>query len=78
MRKRIAILVAALGVVSIWLQPQASQAKAHRPNVLFIIVDDLNTHLPPYGYMDVVTPNIEALAKTGVLFTQAHAQYPTG
>ncbi|MCP4829892.1 MAG: sulfatase [Proteobacteria bacterium] len=76
MRKRIAILVAALGVVSIWLQPQASQAKAHRPNVLFIIVDDLNTHLPPYGYMDVVTPNIEALAKEGVLFTQAHAQYP--
>jgi arylsulfatase A-like enzyme len=48
-----------------------------KPNVLFIAVDDLND-FP--GFMDgntiAKTPHMDRLADRGVVFTQAHAQYP--
>jgi len=48
-----------------------------RPNVLFLVVDDLNTWV---GCMDrpaVRTPNIDRLARRGVLFTRAYAAAPS-
>ena len=47
-----------------------------RPNVLMIISDDLNTDLGSYGHKLVKTPHIDALAKTGMQFNAAYAQYP--
>lgn len=46
------------------------------PNILFILVDDLGyTDLGSFGG-DIDTPNIDELAATGTLFTNAHA-YPS-
>ena len=45
-------------------------------NVLLIIADDLNCDISAYGNKKVITPNIDALAKRGVLFGNAHVQYP--
>ena len=45
-------------------------------NVLFIIADDLNCDLGAYGNDQVKTPNIDQLAREGVLFENAHVQYP--
>ena len=45
-------------------------------NVLFIIADDLNCDLGAYGNDQVLTPNIDQLAREGVLFENAHVQYP--
>ncbi len=45
-------------------------------NVLLIIADDLNCDLGAYGNLVVKTPNIDRLAKRGVLFENAHNQYP--
>ena len=43
-----------------------------RPNVLFIAVDDLNDWVGCLGgHPQAKTPNIDALAKRGVLFEQA-------
>jgi arylsulfatase A-like enzyme len=48
-----------------------------RPNVLFIVVDDLNDWVGPLGgHPQSKTPNIDALAKRGTLFSNAHAQAP--
>tara|TARA_Y100000589_G_scaffold167402_1_gene159311 strand:- start:14 stop:1564 length:1551 start_codon:yes stop_codon:yes gene_type:complete len=47
-----------------------------KPNVLLIIADDLNCDLGAYGNSVVKTPNIDRLAKRGVLFENAHVQYP--
>lgn len=47
---------------------------AARPNFLFIIVDDLRTTLGCYGDINAYTPNIDALAKDSLVFTEAFAQ----
>lgn len=62
-----------------WLLfPFGLQAYAEdRPNVLFIIVDDLNDMpLHPTGKPFVPTPNFDRLAKQGVSFTNAHCNDP--
>ncbi|MEM7699516.1 MAG: sulfatase-like hydrolase/transferase, partial [Verrucomicrobiota bacterium] len=42
-----------------------------RPNVVWIISDDLSPELGCYGYPGVSTPHIDRLAEEGTLFTQA-------
>ncbi len=50
--------------------------KSEKLNVLLIIADDLNCDLGAYGNLGVRTPNIDRLAEMGVLFENAHNQYP--
>ncbi|HEY6166673.1 MAG TPA: sulfatase [Verrucomicrobiae bacterium] len=51
-------------------------AAAPRPNVLLLVSDDLNNHLACYGDPVVKTPNLDALARRGVLFEGAYCQFP--
>jgi len=48
---------------------------AEKPNVLFIICDDLNCDMGTYGHPQVKTPNIDRLAARGTVFKNAHCQY---
>jgi len=50
--------------------------KNQKLNVLFIIADDLNCDLGSYGHPQVISPNIDRLAKNGTLFGNVHNQYP--
>jgi len=55
----------------------ASGAAQDRPNVLFFAVDDLNDWTGCLGgHPDARTPNLDALAAGGVLFTNAHCAAP--
>ncbi len=45
-------------------------------NVLFIIVEDLKNIMGCYGNPLVKTPNLDRLARKGVVFDRAYCQYP--
>ncbi|MFK8113855.1 MAG: sulfatase [Rubripirellula sp.] len=47
---------------------------ADKPNVLFIAVDDLRPELGCYDSPIAVSPNLDALAKDGLLFNRAYCQ----
>ena len=55
---------------------QCKQAQ-RPPNVLFIAVDDLRTELGAYGNPIVHSPNMDALASEGTIFTNHFVQVPT-
>jgi len=48
---------------------------AEKPNVLFIIVDDLTTTLTCMGNPGAHTPHMDALAARGVRFDHAYTQF---
>ncbi len=48
-----------------------------RPNILFIISDDLSAEvLGAYGSDQCKTPNIDQLAQQGAMFTRVYSQFP--
>ncbi len=51
--------------------------QASKPNILFVVIDDLNDYVGVLdGHPQVETPNIDALAGAGVLFTNAYCNAP--
>ena len=56
---------------------KSTTTAAGKPNVLFVVFDDLNTWIEPIGgYPDVRTPQLNRLAAAGVTFKRAHCQAP--
>jgi len=47
-----------------------------KPNVLFVVCDDLNTHVSTSGYEPILTPNLAGFAKESITFNRAFCQYP--
>ena len=47
-----------------------------KKNVLFIMVDDLRPELNIYGQSQIISPNIDALAKSGITFNRAYCNVP--
>lgn len=70
----IAVLLTVVVLLSGFQSPAV--AATGRPNVLFIISDDLNNHLGCYGHSIVKTPNIDRLAARGVTFEKAYCSFP--
>jgi N-sulfoglucosamine sulfohydrolase len=53
-----------------------SSAAADRPNIIWILGDDLGCELSCYGDRVVRTPNLDRLASEGTRFTQFHTTAP--
>jgi iduronate 2-sulfatase len=47
-----------------------------RPNVVLVVVDDLNTRLDAYGHPEVKTPGLDRLVTQGRRFDRAYCQFP--
>ncbi len=58
------------------LTQTASAQDSRRPNILWIIGEDLGPELGVFGTPEVRTPNLDRLASSGMLFTQAFATSP--
>tara|TARA_R110002049_G_scaffold27321_2_gene94203 strand:- start:390305 stop:395161 length:4857 start_codon:yes stop_codon:yes gene_type:complete len=52
------------------------EARAGRPNVLFILSEDQGAHLSLLGTPGLKTPNIDSIAHGGVYFDNAFVAYP--
>lgn len=51
-----------------------SKASSKKPNVMIIMVDDLGKEwISHYGAEDITTPNIDALAKSGITFNNVYS-----
>ena len=71
------VLSSVLFIALCTLAPDARLVEAaERPNVLFLICDDLNCDIGCYGHPQVETPHLDALAARGVRFANAYCQYP--
>ncbi|MCX6335666.1 MAG: sulfatase [Bacteroidia bacterium] len=71
-------IISILGSADKSLQSEDSAGKKSnkpetQPNVIFFAMDDLNDWVTPLGYNQAKTPNIDRLAKEGVVFTYSHA-----
>ncbi|HSG00461.1 MAG TPA: sulfatase-like hydrolase/transferase, partial [Vicinamibacterales bacterium] len=67
-----AVVLSLLGLLGGACSAGPDSAADPRPNLLLIVADDLGyADLGSFG-SDIRTPNIDALAAEGVLFTQFH------
>ena len=63
-----------LGAAAAAAVAMRSRAQTRPPNVIFILADDLGYgDLGCYGQQRIATPNIDAMAASGLRFTQAYA-----
>ncbi|MCY4597914.1 MAG: sulfatase-like hydrolase/transferase, partial [Bryobacterales bacterium] len=66
-----------LRLALIWVLLPLATVAQDRPNVLLIAVDDLNDWVGCMGgHPQAQTPNIDGLARQGVLFSNAHCAAP--
>jgi iduronate 2-sulfatase len=72
--KRLWVFAVVLGI-ALPLHVRDARA-AQKPNVLFLISDDLNNMLGCYGDPLAKTPNIDKLAARGVRFDRAYCAFP--
>ncbi|MFQ6036776.1 MAG: sulfatase-like hydrolase/transferase [Sedimentisphaerales bacterium] len=67
---------AALGLPTTLFAAEKGPTGKKRPNVLFIVVDDLRPQLNCYGHEQMLSPNIDRLASDGVTFLRSYCQVP--
>ncbi len=76
MRSKFSILLTGFFAGSL-LAFQIAEIQAARPNVIFILTDDQGSvDMNCYGAKDLHTPNMDALARSGVRFTQFYCGAP--
>ncbi|MEM1228510.1 MAG: sulfatase [Planctomycetota bacterium] len=71
-----AMLVSASVIGAMMIASVPRFAVAAPPNIVWIIADDLGPELGCYGYGDVATPNLDRLAASGRMYTQAFSTAP--
>ncbi len=75
--RKLSILIVLLGLVAVWPGPAARADTAKRPNIVFILVDDIRWDaFGCTGHPWVKTPNIDRLAKEGALFKNFFVSIP--
>jgi arylsulfatase A-like enzyme len=78
MNRRDFLKVAGLGTVAVAVSENllANQTTSNKPNILWILSEDISPDLSCYGTPAVQTPNLDKLADQGVRFTNAFTTSP--
>lgn len=76
--KKIFLLIFTLIIsfAQVWAQSaRQNDVKNNRPNIIYVLADDLGYgDIGPFGQKKIETPNIDKLAKEGMIFTQHYAE----
>lgn len=56
--------------------PAEAETEEKRPNILWIIPDDMSAHFSCYGEKLIETPHVDRLAERGTLFENAFVTAP--
>ncbi|MFL3659077.1 MAG: sulfatase-like hydrolase/transferase, partial [Opitutales bacterium] len=71
--KPIVLVFAILTSVAVLCSADTSSG---RPNILWIVVDDMSANFSCYGEKTIETPHVDRLAAEGVRFSRAYATSP--
>jgi arylsulfatase A-like enzyme len=71
--RRLALVVAAF-LAALFARTAATAAE--RPNIVWILVDDMSAHFACYGETAIRTPNVDRLASEGIRFARAFVTAP--
>ncbi|MCF8379017.1 MAG: sulfatase-like hydrolase/transferase [Bacteroidales bacterium] len=63
-------------ITSGWTQSKPEDKASFRPNILWIVIEDMSEHWSCYGETTIQTPNIDKLAEEGELFVNAFVTAP--
>ena len=79
--RRISLSIFGIALLAAWdCIVFGTSANAHaadsRPNILWIIVDDMSANFSCYGETLIETPHLDGMAKQGVKFTNAYVTAP--
>ncbi|QOV91220.1 sulfatase [Humisphaera borealis] len=76
MKHILTLIVTLLLVLPTVLQAAGDATPPARPNILWLIAEDMSPHFGCYGEKTIQTPNVDKLAAGGVLFERAFATGP--
>jgi len=74
MKKQLLGLLLVVSIFGCKEEKEPEEKTTQKPNILFIAIDDLRPELGAYGSEVAITPNMDALAATGLLFENAYCQ----
>ena len=78
MQRKFKLIFPLVLVTSLFMACDDNSSSSHAPpNIIYILADDLGYgELGVYGQEKIETPNIDALAASGMLFTQHYSGAP--
>ncbi|PIB39342.1 arylsulfatase [Maribacter sp. 4G9] len=77
MKPTFSLLLCTLLILGCKEEQTTKAPKPQKPNIIYILADDLGYgELGVYGQEKIETPNIDALAQSGMLFTQHYTSAP--
>ena len=68
--------LATLLIFVLFISSACASVAQERPNILWLTVEDISPLIGAYGYDDIKTPNLDALAEEGVLYTNTYVTAP--
>ena len=76
MRIQRIFFIALVSISSLTFREAAAQPSTTKPNIIWIILDDVSPNLGSYGDAQAITPNMDRLAREGARFTNAFTHAP--
>jgi len=73
---KIVVITCLLALLSCKTTKENKTLTTAKKNILFLMIDDLRPELSVYGQGQISSPNIDALAKSGVTFNRAYCNVP--